>query len=129
MMKTILFSLFMLLLAGSAEHDDVMRKDGDTYIVNTTTICDRKGYKDITPLEVYIRKGKVVKIVALDNKESKGYFNPMTRRLFPLYENLKLSKAKSLSKEPSVDATTGATFSGKAVQANINSALHYYESH
>lgn len=116
------FSLYV-----SCADDDVMKKVDDTYVVNTTTLCDKRGFKSTTPLEVHIRNGRVVKIVALPNKESYGYFNPMARQLFALYDNMKVSKAVTLSEDTSVDAITGATFSGKAVQANINAALLYYQ--
>lgn len=132
MMKIIkLTSTFLALvcLMIAAIPDSVMTRDGDVYIINTTTLCDKKGFKSNTPLEVYIKNEQVIKIKALPNQESKGYFNPMTRKLFPLYENLKVGKAKSLSADTSVDAITGATFSGNAVQANINAALAYYKEH
>lgn len=121
--------LILVCLMMAAMPDEVMTKDGNIYIINTTTLCDKKGFKGNTPLEVYIQNDCVINIKALPNHESKGYFNPMIRRLFPLYENLKVNKAKSLSVNTSIDAITGATFSGNAVQANINAALVYYKKH
>lgn len=125
-MRRTLLSLITLTMVLTAMAEDVMKKEGNTYIVNTTTLCKTRGYRGTTPLEVYIEKGKVVKIVALPNRESKGYFNPMTKKLFALFTNQKVKEAEKLS-TTTVDATTGATFSGKAVQDNINAALKYYK--
>ena len=63
MKKTI---LTMLLLAAFtlADAQEVMKKEKDgTYVVNTTTLAkDVDGYNGPTPLEVYIKKNKIVKI-------------------------------------------------------------------
>ena len=117
-----------MTMALTAMADDVMQKKGDTYIVNTTTLCQKKGYKSTTPVEVHIQNGKVIKVVALPNKESKGYFKIILQKLLPLYNDIKVGKAEKLSTKPQVDAYTGATFSGNAVQANIKAALDYYKA-
>lgn len=56
------------------------------------------------------------------------YFKVITQKFLPLFENLKVDKAQKLSEQSDIDAYTGATFSGKAVQANIQAALKYYKS-
>ena len=122
--------LFSLLFTLPAHADNVMTKQADgTYVVNTTTICKARGYRKTTPVEVYINKGKVVKVVALKNEETVPYFARVKEFLLPLYNNLKLSKAKKLTEKTKVDGCTGATFSTKAVQKNISAALDYYEKH
>lgn len=128
-MKRTILSLFVCISALTVMADDVMQKNGDTYIVNTTTLCQKKGYKSVTPVEVHIQKGKVIKVTALPNHESKGYFKVILQRLLPLYNNIKVGKAEKLSAQTDVDACTGATFSGNAVQANIQAALQYYKAH
>lgn len=128
-MKRTILSLFVMTMALTAMADDVMQKKGDTYIVNTTTLCHKKGYKSTTPVEVHIQNGKVIKVVALPNKESKGYFKIILQKLLPLYNDIKVGKAEKLSTQQQVDAYTGATFSGNAVQANIKAALDYYKAH
>lgn len=128
-MKRTILSLIVMTMALTAMADDVMQKKGDTYIVNTTTLCQKKGYKSTTPVEVHIQNGKVIKVVALPNKESKGYFKIVLKKLLPLYNDIKVGKAEKLSTQPQVDAYTGATFSGNAVQANIKAALDYYKTH
>ena len=133
-MKHLLFSMMLATtltaFSVSAQADEVMTKTSDgTYIVNTTTICNARGYRKGTPVEVYIKKGKVVKVVALKNQETVTIFDKVKRSLLPLYSNLKVAKAKKLTEKTKVDGCTGATFSTKAVQKNIQAALSYYASH
>lgn len=101
----------------------VMRKQGNTYIVNTTTLCNTRGYKGATPLEVHISGNKVVKVVALKNQESPKYFNRVAAELLPRMSG------KSLSKAARVDGVSGATMSSRAVKANVQAAVSYYKKH
>lgn len=118
--------LAMAALTVSA--DNVMTKQSNgTYVVRTNTICKARGYRKGTPVEVHIKNGKVVKVLALKNEETVPYFARVKQFLLPLYNNLKVSKAKKLTKQTQVDGCTGATYSTKAVQKNIGAALDYYE--
>ena len=118
--------LAMAALTVSA--DNVMTKQSNgTYVVRTNTICKARGYRKGTPVEVHIKNGNVVKVLALKNEETVPYFARVKQFLLPLYNNLKVSKAKKLTKKTQVDGCTGATYSTKAVQKNINAALEYYE--
>lgn len=120
--------LAMAALTVSA--DNVMTKQSNgTYVVRTNTICKARGYRKGTPVEVHIKNGNVVKVLALKNEETVPYFARVKQFLLPLYNNLKVSKAKKLTKKTQVDGCTGATYSTKAVQKNISSALDYYEKH
>ena len=120
--------LAMAALTVSA--DNVMTKQSNgTYVVRTNTICKARGYRKGTPVEVHIKNGNVVKVLALKNEETVPYFARVKQFLLPLYNNLKVSKAKKLTKKTQVDGCTGATYSTKAVQKNINAALDYYEKH
>ena len=73
-MKLKVFVLAALLATGTASsmtlknnrtNGDVMSKEADgTYVVNTTTLAkDVKGFKGNTPLYIYIKGGKVVKVL------------------------------------------------------------------
>lgn len=54
-----LYAAMLLTLASYA--DDVMTKQADgTYVVNTTTLCQTRGYQSTTPVEVYIKDRKSV---------------------------------------------------------------------
>lgn len=130
-MKKIALSLiatFALTLAANA--DDIMKKTADgTYIVNSTALCKAKGYAGTTPVEVHIKGDKVVKVVALPNKEGKGYFARVEKNLAKKMDGQKVAKAKKLATQSKVDGCTGATYSTKAVQQNIKAALDYYQKH
>ena len=114
----------LLLLAASTIHaDNVMTRHAD----GTTTICNARGYRKATPVEVHFKNGKVQKVVALKNEETVPYFSRVKQFLLPLYNNLKISKAKKLAQRTDIDGCTGATFSTRAVQKNIKAAIDYYE--
>ena len=104
----------------------VMYKQADgTYVVNTTTLTPNvKGFKGATPVEVYIKNNKVVKVVPLPNHESHRYFNMVKETLLPKFEGMKVAKA---AKAEQVDGATGATFSSRAIKANVAAAVAYYK--
>ena len=103
-----------------------MYKQADgTYVVNTTTLTPNvKGFKGATPVEVYIKNNKVVKVVPLPNHESPRYFNTVKENLLPKFEGMKVTKA---AKAEQVDGATGATFSSRAIKANVAAAVAYYK--
>lgn len=113
------------LAAGKSKGDNVMTKQKDgTYVVNTTTLAANvRGYVGATPLEVYIKKNKVVKVVALPNKETPKIFAKVKSGMLPKYAGKKTSAVSS------VDGVTGATYSSKAVKANVEAAVKYYKAH
>lgn len=113
------------LAAGKSKGDNVMTKQKDgTYVVNTTTLASNvRGYLGATPLEVYIKKNKVVKVVALPNKETPKVFAKVKSGMLPKYAGKKTSAVSS------VDGVTGATYSSKAVKANVEAAVKYYKAH
>lgn len=113
------------LAAGKSKGDNVMTKQKDgTYVVNTTTLASNvRGYVGATPLEVYIKKNKVVKVVALPNKETPKIFAKVKSGMLPKYAGKKTSAVSS------VDGVTGATYSSKAVKANVEAAVKYYKTH
>lgn len=127
--QVLAFAVVALMTAGfafaAAGDDNVMRKQADgTYVVNTTTLAANvRGYKGATPLEVHIKKNKVVKVVALKNNETPQYFAQVTSKMLPNFSG------KSISKVGSVDAVSGATISSKAVKANVEAAVKYYKAH
>ena len=70
-MKKTLLSVLLAVAFVTASAQDVMRKEKDgTYIVNTTTLAqDVEGYNGPTPVEVYIKKNKIVKVVPLKRRD------------------------------------------------------------
>ena len=75
--------------------DKVMQRHSDgTYVVNTVTLCPKvRGFKGATPLFVYIKNGKVVKVEAQKNHESPKFFQKVRQALLPKFSGMKLSKA------------------------------------
>jgi electron transport complex protein RnfG len=70
-----LFILCLLSIATAAlaqekkQEEPVMTKEkGGVYIINTTTLCDTKGYKSPTPLKVTVKKDKIESIETLPNR-------------------------------------------------------------
>lgn len=112
----------------AGQSDKVMRRLSDgTYVVNTTTLAKNvRGYRGATPLNVYIKDNRVVKVEALRNQESPKYFNKVRTKILPQYEGMKASTAAKVS---AVDGVTGATFSSKAVKRNVAAAIKYYKAH
>ena len=125
-MKNVLLAMF-LLCGLTAQADDVMKKEKDgTYIVNTTTLAqDAEGYNGPTPLEIHIKKNKIVKVVLLKSMETPKYKARIKKDMLPKYENQKLTKNKGVE----VDGVTGATFTSDAVKENVRRGLEYYWKH
>lgn len=127
-MKRLLTLMLAVFIASASFADDVMRKTADgTYIVNTTTICNARGYRNATPVEVYIKNGVVVKVETLKNQETRSFFDRIAKYLLPTYQNVKVSKAQKQTSAKAVDGCTGATISMRAIQKNIAAALEYYK--
>ena len=125
-MKKILIAL-MLIGAMSAQADDVMRKEKDgTYVVNTTSLAqDVEGYNGPTPVEVYIKKNKIVKVVPLKTMDGAKYVAKVKKDMLTKYEGVKIKKGVV----PEVDGVTGATFTSDAMKENIRRAVDYYFKH
>ena len=106
----------------AVQQDKVMYKQADgTYVVNTTSLCSNvKGFKGATPVEVYIKNNKVIKVEALPNREG----DKVKQGLFPKFNGMKLSKA---AKAESLDGVTGATYTSRAVKENVAAAVAYYK--
>lgn len=126
-MKKVITTTILLALCLMTYADDVMRKEKDgTYVVNTTTLAkDVQGYLGPTPVEVYIKKNKIVKVEMLKSQETPKYNARVKKQMLPLYENVKIAKKKA----PEVDGVTGATFTSDAVKENVRRALEYYWLH
>ena len=125
MKQILLIAALMCTLAAQA--DDVMRKESDgTYVVNTTTLAqDVEGYAGPTPVEVYIKKNKIVKVVPLKTMDGPKYVAKVKKDMLPGYEGKSIKKGSV----DDVDAVTGATFTSKAMQENIRRAVEYYQKH
>lgn len=122
-----IFLAVALMFSLAVQADDVMRKEKDgTYVVNTTTLAqDVEGYAGPTPVEVYIKKNKVVKVVPLKTLDGPKYVAKVKKEMLPKYENKSIKKGTV----EDVDAVTGATFTSNAMKKNIRRAVEYYQKH
>lgn len=124
-----LFLSIIMFVSGNSDNKVLTKNNDETYVVNTTFLCNEKGFNGTTPLLVYIKSGKIKKIEVLENQESPGFFIRIKEYLLPLYDGLNIKEAKEISSKTSIDGCSGATYSYKAVQKNIKVALEYYEQH
>ena len=126
-MKKLMMSMLLLTAFIQVYADDVMRKEKDgTYVVNTTTLAeDVKGYIESTPVEIYIKGNKIVKVVMLKNQETPKYNARVKKQMVPLSEGKKISKKSTVE----VDGITGATFTSDAIKENVKRGLEYYWKH
>mgnify|MGYP002624775981 FL=1 len=126
-MRRTLFSILLAVAFVAASAQDVMRKEKDgTYVINTTTLAqDVDGYNGPTPVEVYIKKNKIVKVVVLKSQEGPKYVARVKKEMMPKYDGMNVKKGTVQD----VDAVTGATFTSKAIQENVNRAVAYYKKH
>ena len=127
MIKTVMTLLLMAAFI-TADAQQVMRKEKDgTYVVNTTTLAnDVDGYAGPTPVEAYIKKNKIVKVVPLKMQDGPKYVAKVKNGMLTKYEGMKIEKKKAL---PKVDGVTGATFTSDAVRENVQRAVEYYQKH
>jgi electron transport complex protein RnfG len=126
MRKLIVMCALAVSVAAMAQEkkkeEPVMTKEkGGVYIINTTTLCDTKGYKSPTPLKVTVKKDKVESVEALPNMETPKYFRRISEELLPKFVGMKFEESEK------VDALTGATMSSNAVKANMKAAYDYYK--
>ncbi len=127
-MKKAYITVLLMAAFVAAEAQDVMHKEKDgTYVVNTTTLAkDVEGYAGPTPVEVHIKKNKIVKVVPLKTQDGPKYVAKVKNGMLPKYEGVKIDKKKPL---PQVDGVTGATFTSDAVRENVKRAVEYYQKH
>lgn len=94
-----------------------------TIIINTTTIGkDIIGYAGRTPINLYVKDERIVKVEALKNSETPSFFKLVENSgLLNYWDGKSLSEA--LEQRP--DAVSGATFSSMAVAENVNRAVSY----
>lgn len=125
MMKSAAFAAAVVLLASAMPATDPISKESGATVVNTTTLAKEvRGFRGATPVKIYIKKGKVVKIEALKNQETPQYFS-RAKAVLAQYEGKAASKAAKMK----VDGVTGATYSSKALVKNVQVGLKYYEAH
>ena len=125
MMKAAAVCAFTVMtMSFMVQSEKPMTKLADgTYVVNTTSLSQGvKGYQSNTPLKIYIKKDKVVKIEALANKETPKFFKKVSDGILGKWNGKSVKAAQKLK----VDGVTGATMSSNAVKENVKRGLEYY---
>ena len=107
------FALFSLTLMSASTEDQV---------ITTSLTKDVKGFKGATPVKIFIKKNKVIKVEALPNRETPKFFARL-KDLLTSWDGKTVSKASKT--EP--DAVSGATYSSNAVIKNVQAGLKYYQ--
>lgn len=101
-----------------------MTPDG-VFVVNTKPLAkDVQGYGGPVPLKIHIKDGRVAAVEAEPNAESPDFFN-RAKTLLNHWQGKSVDEA--LAEE--VDAVSGATFSSKAIIANMQRGLAYAKQH
>lgn len=116
---------FAATLTSASNNDNIITKEKGMIVVNTTELTrDVKGFKGSTPVKIYIKKNKVVKVETLPNQETPRFFDKV-KPLLKYWEGKSVNKA--IEDEP--DAITGATYSSDAIMKNVQIGLEYYKAH
>lgn len=117
--------LCAIALMSAKSGDDIISKSNGMSVVNTQLLTkDVRGYRGNTPVKIYIKKNKVVKIEAMPNQETPKFF-ARAKNVLTRYNGMTTSKAEKIK----VDGVTGATFSSKALIKNVQAGLAYYNEH
>lgn len=116
---------FMAILVSANHNDNIITTENGMTVVNTTELTrDIKGFKGSTPVKIFIKKNKVVKVEALPNRETPKFFDKV-KPLLKHWDGKTVKKA--LDSEP--DVITGATYSSDAIMKNVQVGLEYYNDH
>ena len=107
--------------AKALKNDTLEVTPDGAFVVNTKPLAkDVQGYGGPVPLKIHIKDGRVAAVEAEPNAESPDFFN-RAKELLNHWQNKSVDEA--LADE--VDAVSGATFSSRAIIANMQRGLAY----
>ena len=107
--------------AKALKNDTLEVTPDGAFVVNTKPLAkDVQGYGGPVPLKIHIKDGRVAAVEAEPNAESPDFFN-RAKTLLNHWQNKSVDEA--LAEE--VDAVSGATFSSRAIIANMQRGLAY----
>ena len=111
--------------AKALKNDTLEVTPDGAFVVNTKPLAkDVQGYGGPVPLKIHIKDGRVAAVEAEPNAESPDFFN-RAKELLNHWQGKSVDEA--LAEE--VDAVSGATFSSKAIIANMQRGLAYAKQH
>jgi len=112
-----------LFLTSQTTNTPILTKQKNITVINTTDLAsDVEGYAGTTPVKVYIKAGKVLKVEALENEETPKYFDMVEKGIMKKWDG----KAVKVAEKQKVDVVTGATVSSEAVIENVRRGISYY---
>ena len=97
----------------------------DTVCLSTEKLAkDVTGYGGATPVKIYLKEGRVVKVEPMENEETLGFFELLGEEgLFDKWNGMTPQEAVKAQ----VDAVSGATFSSEAVIENVRRGMQYVQ--
>ncbi len=111
------------VMVSAMPNDNVISRENDTVIVNTMQLGKNiKGFRGNTPVKIFIRKNKVVKIETMPNRETPQFFGK-AKTLLDQFNGQTVSKAVKMN----IDGVSGATYSSEALKKNVKLGLEYYK--
>ena len=111
--------------AKTLKNDTLEVTPDGAFVVNTKPLAkDVQGYGGPVPLKIHIKDGRVAAVETEPNAESPDFFN-RAKELLNHWQNKSVDEA--LAEE--VDAVSGATFSSRAIIANMQRGLAYAKQH
>ena len=111
--------------AKALKNDTLEVTPDGAFVVNTKPLAkDVQGYGGPVPLKIHIKDGRVAAVEAEPNAESPDFFN-CAKELLNHWQGKSVDEAMS----EEVDAVSGATFSSKAIIANMQRGLAYAKQH
>ena len=111
--------------AMAQKNDTLEVKPDGALVVNTKPLAkDVQGYGGPVPLKIHIKDGRVAAVEAEPNAESPDFFN-RAKTLLNHWQNKSVDEAM----REEVDAVSGATFSSRAIIANMQRGLAYAQKH
>ena len=111
--------------AKALKNDTLEVTPDGAFVVNTKPLAkDVQGYGGPVPLKIHIKDGRVAAVEAEPNAESPDFFN-RAKTLLNHWQN----KSVDVALAEEVDAVSGATFSSRAIIANMQRGLAYAKQH
>ena len=111
--------------AKALKNDTLEVTPDGAFVVNTKPLAkDVQGYGGPVPLKIHIKDGRVAAVEAEPNAESPDFFN-RAKELLNHWQNKSVDEALA----EDVDAVSGATFSSRAIIANMQRGLAYAKQH
>ena len=116
----VVIAAFGLMSAGVAKN--AIKYSKGMAVVNTLSIVKTRGFNGKTPVKIYIKNNRVVKIESMPNQETPAVY-ARAEELLKKFTGKTVDEAQAMT----VDGVSGATYSSKALIQNVKEGLKYYK--